>query len=211
MSARDRLRWDAHYRAVNTPYPAPDPILYMYTPPVPALTAQSAPSPDAPDLPLPAFLIGDDAPHEYRALDLACGRGQNGLWLAEQGYSVDLMDISREALQIAREEAARRGLRRLNFFQVDLEDAALPTEVYDLVCVFRFLLRPLIPRIQEAVRLGGRVIYSTYNVRHHVDHPHFNPDYLLRDGELAAAFAGWRVLHHDESGAVTTLVAVREA
>ena len=62
------------------------------------------------------------------ALDLASGLGQNGLWLASQGYTVDLIDISRVALTKARDEANRRRLRNVNFFQLDLDNATFPNE-----------------------------------------------------------------------------------
>ena len=71
MSAQDRVRWDGIYRQrQNQPYPAPDPLLFEYTPP----------------------LRNGDFGY---ALDLAAGVGQNGLWLAAQGYHTDIMEISR--------------------------------------------------------------------------------------------------------------------
>src|SRR5262245_51995262 len=112
MSARDRLRWDAIYRDTqNATYPAPDPLLFQYTPP-------------------------PDDEREHRAMDLAAGLGQNGLWLAAQGYLTDVADISRVALTRAQAESVHRGLRNLNFLQLDLDDVLLPSETYDMLCVF---------------------------------------------------------------------------
>src|SRR5438128_2045223 len=107
MSARDRLRWDAIYRETQqVVYPPPDPLLFQYTPP-----------------------LADET--ERRAMDLAAGLGQNGLWLAAQGYLTDVADISRVALTRAQAEAVHRGLRNLNFLQLDLDDVLLPSETYD--------------------------------------------------------------------------------
>jgi SAM-dependent methyltransferase len=187
MSETDRQRWDRRYREwANDPFPAPDPLLLQFTPP--AFISRSARS---------------------RALDLACGRGQNGLWLAEQGYSVDLIDISREALQIARAEAGRRGLRTVNFFCADLDALPLEAESFDLICGFRFLKRDLFPVLRAAVKPGGRIVYETFHIGHLQRHPAFSRDHLLERGELAALFSDWRLLHQRESDSVAQVVALK--
>jgi tellurite methyltransferase len=187
MSAEDRIRWDAIYRdRLNQPYPDPDPLLFSYTPRVP----------NHPDFPL-------------RALDLAGGFGQNALWLASQGYAVDLVEISRVALNRARAEMAIRNLRDVNLLQEDMEDFTLYNDRYDLICVFRFLNRNLFPQICDALSSGGRIIYETFNERYIFERPDFNRDYLLTDGELPAAFPGWQVVFHDETSYVTQFVAIK--
>ena len=163
MSAEDRIRWDAIYRErANEPYPPPDPLLFEYTPPV---------TPE----------------REYRALDLAAGHGQNGLWLAAQGYTVDIMDISRLALLRAQAEMATRNLRNANLLPVDLDSVELSTDFYDVVCVFRYLKRDLFPQLRACIRPGGRIIYETFNVRYRGLVPEFNPAFLLEIGELDSA------------------------
>lgn len=183
MAEGDRSRWDGIYRQRNhLPYPDPDPLLFEYTPP---LTTS----------------------YEKRALDLAGGLGQNGLWLAQQGYVVDIMDISRMALLRGRAEVIARNLRNLNFLQVDLDNVELKASAYDLVCVFRYLKRDLFTQIRAAVRPGGRVIYETFNTRYLEVVPDFNPAYLLETGELAGYFADWKLLHHSEIRHTSRLVA----
>jgi len=183
MSARDRLRWDAIYRETQEAvYPAPDPLLFQYTPP-----------------------LSDET--EQRAMDLAAGLGQNGLWLAAQGYLTDVADISRVALTRSQAEAVRRGLRNLNFLQLDLDDVLLPSETYHVLCVFRYLKRDIFPQIRAAVRPGGRVIYETYNVRYLERVRDFNRAYLLEPGELAGYFADWRILFNTDDGHTSQLVA----
>lgn len=188
MTVRDRVRWDRYYRALSdVAFPDPDPLLFDYTPPVIVQGSEERP----------------------RALDLACGVGQNGIWLASQGYSVDLLDISREALQIAQLQAVMQEVRSVNFMQVDLDEVALKPEAYDLVCVFRYMRRELFPRLHECVRPGGRVIYATFNM-HYLDiKPDFNTDYLLYPGELAGYFADWHLPHDREAGYISELVAVK--
>lgn len=184
MSARSRAQWDQYYRQVaHLPPPTPDPILFAFTPPAPR---------------------GE----ERRALDLACGLGQNGLWLARQGYAVDLLDISREALRQAQAQAIQVAARTVNFRQADLDQVALQTEAYDLVCVFRFLNRDLIPHLRAAVCAGGRVIYGSYNLGYLEQAPYVQADELLQPGELMDYFSGWRVLKHEETGDFSQIVAV---
>lgn len=185
MSGEDRLRWDHIYRdRHDAPYPPPDPLLFEFTPPV---------------------ALGE----ERRALDLAGGLGQNGLWLATQGYVVDIMDISRVALLRAQEELNARKIRSVNLLQVDLDKPELEASTYDLVCVFRYLKRDLFAPLRACVKSGGRIIYETYNRRYLSVVPGFNPVYLLNPGELAGHFADWKILHNVEISHVSQLVAVK--
>jgi tellurite methyltransferase len=187
MTAQDRVRWDNIYKQKRlTPYPPPDPLLFEY-----ALPLALYPDPEA----------------ERRGLDLASGIGQNGLWLASQGYIVDLMDVSRQALIRARTEMTNRRLRNVNLLQVDLDTINLTVDHYDCVCVFRYLRRPLFPQIAASVRPGGRVIYETFNVNYLEEVPGFNREFLLDPGELSRYFSGWDILYEDEAGFVSQLAA----
>lgn len=187
MSGQDRTRWDQVYREIAAQdYPAPDPILFEFVPP--ASTT-------------------DDPPR--RALDLAAGQGQNGLWLASQGYVVDLLDISRPALLRAQAVAGGRGLHNVNIVPVDFDHYTLKPDHYDLLCVFRYLKRDLFIALRQAVRPGGRVIYETFN-RGYLDLvPGFNPAFLLDSGELAGYFADWKLLHNHDSSHISRIVAIK--
>lgn len=186
MSAHDRARWDAIYRARHDePYPPPDPLLLEYTPPV--VSSEKV----------------------RRALDLAAGMGQNGLWLASQGYTVDVMEISRVALSRARVEMASRNLRKINLLQVDLDDFEADREHYHVVCVFRYLKRDIMPALCAAVAPGGRIIYETFNLNYLDLVPDFNTAFLLEPGELAQYFEDWQILRDEEQGHISQLVAVK--
>jgi SAM-dependent methyltransferase len=186
MAAQDRVRWDQIYQGqAGKPYPDPDPLLFDYTPPAP---------PDG----------------SVVALDLAGGLGQNGLWLAAQGYITDIMDISRVALARARAEMAMRNLRAVNLIQVDLDALTLAKAHYDLICVFRYLRRDSFLTLRAALKPGGRLIYETFNLAYLEHVPAFNREFLLRPGELAAAFIDWRVLLHHEADHITQFVVVNQ-
>jgi SAM-dependent methyltransferase len=183
VSAEDRIRWDSIYRErTKDEYPPPDPLLFDYTPPV-------------------------TPGEECRALDLAAGSGQNGLWLAAQGYTVDVMDISRVALLRAHAEMASRNLRNANLLPVDLDTVELPANFYDVVCVFRYLKRDLFPQLRACIRPGGRILYETFNVRYRTIVPDFNPAFLLEMGELVGYFADWKLLFNSDDKHISRLVA----
>jgi len=78
-----------------------------------------------------------EVPARGRALDLGCGPGRNALWLAEQGYRVDALDLSPAALDWGRERAEESDVEvnfvRTNIFEWDLPDAAYDL-VYDSGC-----------------------------------------------------------------------------
>lgn len=140
----------------------------------------------------PAFQPG------RRALELACGLGRDAVWLAEQGWTVDAVDISFTALRLGRALLHSRGAVGVNFVQADLDHFPVPRGRYDLVCVFRFLDRQLFAAIREAVRPGGLVIYETLNVRRLIDSPTTSPDHMLALGELPGYFPGWEVIETAE-------------
>jgi tellurite methyltransferase len=185
MTAQDRVRWDAYYRErKQQPFPQPDPLLLQWTPPVPSGAVR-------------------------RAMDGAAGLGQNGLWLAEQGYITDIMEVSRVALSRTRAEVTLRNIRNVNLLQQDFDDMDLDEQVYDLLCVFRYLKRGLMHKLKSAVIPGGRLIYETYNRRYLDIVPAFNPDFLLEDGELNAIFSDWTILYSTDETHISQIVAIK--
>ncbi len=144
-----------------------------------------------------------------RALDVACGLGQNAIWLAQHGFQVDGADISPVALACAQAEAEQAGVR-INFIQTDLNDAAWPVNMYDVIVVRRFLERSLWPVLRQALAPGGWLFYETFNQRKHITQRDFPDAFLLQDGELTRAFSGLRVIeagdHGGERGEVSWIV-----
>lgn len=180
MTHQDRLRWEARYSAPGQKLNRPaSPLLARWVPP---------------------------AQPDQHALELACGLGHNALWLAEQGYSVTAVDISYEALRRARAEMLRRQIAGVLFVQADLDHFPLPGAAYDVVSVFRFLDRRLFPAIRACLRPGGLIIYETFNTGQLKRMPDSNPEHMLRAGELAQYFPGWRVLENCEGEFTSSFV-----
>ena len=132
-----------------------------------------------------------------RALDLACGKGHNAIYLAEHGFDVTALDISSVALEDGRRLAQEQNLR-IDWRQCDLKAAVLPAAAFDLIVNFNYLQRSLMAQIKRAVRIGGHVIFETYLIdQAAVGHPK-NPDYLLKHNELLDFFRDFRVLLYHE-------------
>ena len=170
MSDADRERWNARYAAGE-------------------YTARTHPSP------LLAAWI--DRLPRGRALDVACGLGRNAIHLAAHGYAVDAMDISGIALAGARERAEASGVA-VHWIETDLDRPDIAQDVYDVVVVARFLYRPLIPRLVDALRPGGHLVY---------DHHYITPAdvagpasrrFRARPNELLERFRRLRVLFYEE-------------
>jgi 2-polyprenyl-3-methyl-5-hydroxy-6-metoxy-1,4-benzoquinol methylase len=132
-----------------------------------------------------------------RALDVACGKGRNALFLAERGFDVVAIDISPVALEEGRRRAAKKNLA-ITWQQADLEQIQLSEAAYDLVVNFNYLQRSLIPQIKAALKRGGFVIFETYLIdQPAIGHPK-NPAYLLEHNELLNFFRDFRVLYYRE-------------
>jgi tellurite methyltransferase len=132
-------------------------------------------------------------------LDLACGRGQNGLFVARQSIPVVLADRNPESLEMARKAAEGKGFQ-VTFWEIDLETGQNPLkeDQYRAILVFRYLHRPLIPCIKKGIKSGGILIYETFTSQQPLyGRPH-NPDHLLGPAELFNWFKGWEVLHYFE-------------
>lgn len=140
-----------------------------------------------------------------RALELACGTGENAIFLAQKGFQVDAVDISDVAIDVARNKARELNLN-INFIVADLDEYPLKEEYYHLVVVFYYLNRTLAAPIVRSLKRGGVLIYETYNRNHLHIRGDFNPDYLLEEGELLRLFKDLQVIHYREEFNVSTFV-----
>lgn len=81
------------------------------------------------------FLVAEVAGLEPgSALDLACGEGQNAIWLAQRGWQVRGVDYSGVAIEKARARAARDEVD-VDFVQADLVEYQPEEGAFDLVLV----------------------------------------------------------------------------
>ena len=138
-------------------------------------------------------------PREGRALDLACGLGGNSLLLAEHGLQVTACDISPVALQ-SLEQTARSSALPVVTLQRDIEQQGLGPEQFDVICVSRYLHRPLCPAIMAALKPGGLLFYQTFCAEKAEGTGPSNPAFILCTNELLTLFAGLRLRYYCEYG-----------
>ena len=120
------------------------------------------------------------------ALDLACGRGRNSLFLAKKGFVVDAVDISRVAIDHL------AGIHsNINTIHADLDVWPIPPNRYQLIVNIHFLDRRLFPMIVQGLRPGGLLIFESFLSV-------IGDRYCLQPGELRDAFSSLRIIHYQE-------------
>ena len=133
-----------------------------------------------------------------QVLDVACGNGNNALFMASHGFDVTAIDISMEALKQLNHQSALRNLR-IKTCQVDLEDdPVLPEGPFDLILDFFYLYRPLFPKLKKILRPGGLLAVRTFSRAGDFPEIALNPAFVLEPGELTDIFCGWDVLVYEE-------------
>jgi len=134
-----------------------------------------------------------------KALDIATGEGRNAIFLAQQGFHVDAVDISGEGLKKA-EKLAREFEVKIHTVLADLNTYPIKGGRYNLIVDFYFLDRSLIPKIKKGLKRGGMVIFETYLLEQRTlgtTGPK-NLKYFLKPNELLFLFKGFRILRYRE-------------
>jgi SAM-dependent methyltransferase len=162
---KDRLKWNEKYRRKDYPAEASDIVKAFY-----GLAPGTA------------------------ALDIAAGSGRNALFLADQGLTVDAVDISDLGLSLM---AGRHSSVRA--ICADLDTFDIPVAHYDLIVNILFLNRRLFPQIREGLKPGGLLIFETLlepaEGSHRSGHCR---DFFLKENELLHSFLSLRILHYRE-------------
>jgi 2-polyprenyl-3-methyl-5-hydroxy-6-metoxy-1,4-benzoquinol methylase len=137
---------------------------------------------DIPDVPI--RLIQDHAQLSpgKQALDIACGMGRHSKYLVSQGFEVEALDISSVAI------SQLQNLEHIVAKEVDLDSYILDKEKYDLIICVYFLKRSLFMQMIDALKPNGIIIIETFLHDPGNERAPSNPDFLLNEGELEAAF-----------------------
>lgn len=138
--------------------------------------------------------------HLGNILDLACGEGRNGLFLAKKGLNVTFADRADTSLKhISNELGSIKS--ESHTWPIDLEvpnTNPFEGKTFSAALVFRYLHRPLIPQLISAIKPGGIIIYETFTLENKQFGRPNNPDFLLKAGELEDWFNNWETLHYFE-------------
>jgi SAM-dependent methyltransferase len=159
-----------------------------------------------------------------RALDLACGEGQNTIWLAELGWKVVGIDYSEVAITKARARAERDGVS-VEFAVGDLVEYEPEHEAFDLVLLLYLHLPPderrlVLERASAAVAPGGTLLlvgHDLTNMTDGVGGPsdptiHVTPDQVageLPGLEIEKAERVYRDVRGEDRPAIDALVRAR--
>ena len=159
--------------------------------------------------PQPCRVLTENAhllPQDGVALDLACGRGGNALFLARRGLSVHAWDCAEAPIAALDARARREGLP-LRAAVRNVDAAGWGNERFDVIVVSRFLDRALAPALCRGLNPGGLLYYQTFTANKLDPIGPRNPAYLLADNELLALFHGVRVRYYREDARCGSLTA----
>ncbi|MEW6982429.1 methyltransferase domain-containing protein [Colwelliaceae bacterium 6471] len=138
-------------------------------------------------------------------LDLACGRGRNGLYLLANDIAVTFADINATALEELKNDIAALhpsiDVDKREFWLVDFEqgkDNVFANRQFAAVLVFRYLHRPLFSQLKQAILPGGLVIYETFTREQAAIGRPKRAEFLLEKDELAQIFSDWNILYKFE-------------
>ena len=134
-----------------------------------------------------------------RALDLACGEGQNSRWLAELGWRVTGVDFSEVAIARASERTGREQLD-VEFVCADLLEYEPERDAFDLVLVFYLQIsaierRRVLGRAVSALAAAGTFLlvgHDLTNLTDGVGGPH-DPDLLYTPDDIVAELPGLEI------------------
>lgn len=151
-------------------------------------------------------------------LDLACGKGKNGLFLNLHNIDTCFADINKTHLDNL---VYDYHIDPLHCWLADFEDAEqlaankLSNMQLQGIIVFKYLHRPLFSVIKKAIKPGGILIYETFTIENkQFGRPH-REQFLLQAGELKDLFKDWEVLfyfegvQHDPDRAIAQIVCIK--
>lgn len=135
----------------------------------------------------------DLLPSGGKVLDIAMGAGKNIQALLNKGLDVIGVDISSVAVR-----RAHARFPQIKAVIADLTHFYLPPNYFDLVLNFYYLQRELWIDYRRILKPGGLLVFESLTMPMITVKPELKPDYLLKGGELAAAFRDWEILVYRE-------------
>jgi tellurite methyltransferase len=132
-----------------------------------------------------------------RALELACGRGRNAMYLAAKGYAVTAIDISPRAITLADHMAREKGLK-IDWIVADLDTYPIQGR-YDLIVIsFFYVNKNMVPPIINALKSGGMLLYENHMLAPSTADEAHKHRFHLKPGELKQLFEELKIIHYEE-------------
>lgn len=154
-------------------------------------------------------------PRQGHILDLGAGQGQDTRYFAQHGYTVTSLDLSDEAIRIAKEKLADSVKHRVTIVQHDLNDP-LPFSdgsfdmVYSSLALHYFtekITHQIFDEIYRVLKPGG-IVACMLNSIHDPEYktaPAVEPDYFIIDGIHKRYFSDATLLPYVSQFQVITL------
>lgn len=137
-----------------------------------------------------------------QALDLGCGEGADAIWLAGRGWWVTALDISRVAVERAREVVAEEAPElagRIAWVRADLAENSPPVDSFDLVSAQYLPLKrghgdAQVRGVLASVAVGGVLLFVGHDPRDvPADHGFDPADYYLAGDVKRFLGEDWRI------------------
>ena len=136
-----------------------------------------------------------------KALDVGMGSGRNSLFLAREGWDVTGVDISDEGIRVAKEQAAKLGVK-LHAVLQSADQFDFGKDRWDLIVgiYIHNIFTQNAARIREGLKPGGIIVVEGFHREHwKPDSPGWQVSYQAN--ELLKAFEGLRILRYEETTA----------
>ncbi|HTP32343.1 MAG TPA: class I SAM-dependent methyltransferase [Candidatus Acidoferrales bacterium] len=130
-----------------------------------------------------------------RALDVGMGQGRNTLWLAQQGWDATGYDPADKAVALARETAAKAGIK-INAIVARDSGFDMGLAKWDLILLSYVEIRENAEKVIRALAPGGIVVAEYF----HQDSGNA-PDGFA-DNELTRLFQNLRIVRYEDTEAV---------
>lgn len=130
-------------------------------------------------------------------LDIAMGEGRNAVYMAGFGYNVEGVDISKVAIQHAK-QLAREKQVKIRTTIADLEKIQFEENKFDIILVFYYLQRSLALQIQTALKKGGVLVFVNQTLGELKYNKSIDRKYLLQNGELKTLFSQLKTIKYEE-------------
>lgn len=131
-------------------------------------------------------------------LDIASGDGAAALYLAANGFQVTATDISGEGLKRLSRFAAQKGVSvATEVIDLEQEGGALSTlgQFDNIVISLYKPVATLWPEMVAHLRPGGRLLLSTFNLKHHEQNG-FSRRFCLEPAELSAIHPALKLVQY---------------
>lgn len=138
-------------------------------------------------------------PRIGKALDLACGRGGNAIFLANHGLDVDAFDSSSVIVNKLCIFSQQQKLT-LSARLFDAEAETLTSKNYDIIIVSYFLDRTIFPNILNALKPNGLLFYQTWSQEKISERGPSSTRFRLKKGELLTLCGDLDLIYYREEG-----------